>query len=58
MEYASSVWDSSHKLETDALESIQKFGQKMCLKSWNESYNYLLNAAIVRSLKTNTDETM
>ena len=42
LEYASSVWDPSQKLQIDALESVQKFGLRMCLKSWNESYDDLL----------------
>ena len=42
LEYASSVRDASQKLQIDALESTQKFGLRMCLKSWNESYDDLL----------------
>ena len=30
LEYASSVWDPSHRLQIDALESVQKFGLRMC----------------------------
>ena len=52
LEYASSVWDPSHRLEIDALENVQKFGLWMCLKSWNESYDGLLKAAKIPSLRT------
>ena len=52
LEYASSVWDPSHRLQIDVLESAQKFGPRMCLKSWNESYDDLLKRAKIPSLKT------
>ena len=51
LEYASSVWDPFHKLEIDALESVQKFGLRMCFKSWNESYDDLLERTKVPPLK-------
>ena len=52
LEYASSVWDPSQKLQIDALESVQKFGLRMCLKSWNENYDDLLIRSKIPSLKT------
>jgi hypothetical protein len=52
LEYASSVWDPSHSLQIDALESVQKFGLRMCLKSWNENYDDLLVKTKIPSLKT------
>ena len=52
LEYASSVWDPSQNLQIDALESVQKFGLRMCLKSWNENYDDLLIRSKIPSLKT------
>ena len=52
LEYAFSVWDPSQKLQVDALENVQKFGLRMCLKSWNESYDDLLIRTKIPSLKT------
>ena len=61
LEYASSVWDPSQKqwIAIDTLKSVQTFGLRMCLKSWNESYDDLLiriNPFIKD--KTNADETL
>ena len=56
MEYASSVWDPFHKLEIDALESVQKFGLRMYFKSWNESYDDLLERAKVPPLKMRREQ--
>ena len=52
LEYASSVWDPSQKVQVDALENVQNFGLRMCLKSWNESYDDLLIRPKIPSLKT------
>ena len=42
VEYASPVWDPHHKTEIEAIESVQKFALKMCLKSWSSNYEQLL----------------
>ena len=52
LEYASPVWDPYHKTEIEALESVQKFALKMCLKSWSTNYQQLLLEASLPSLKT------
>ena len=51
LEYACVVWDPSHKVEIDELENVQKFGLRMCSKSWNESYEDLLQQLKLPSLK-------
>ena len=51
LEYASPVWDPYHKTEIEAMESVQRFALKMCLKSWNTDYNHLLLEARLPSLK-------
>ena len=38
LEYAASVWDPFLKMDIDLLEDVQKFGLRMCTKSWNEDY--------------------
>ena len=38
IEYASPAWDPYHKTEIEAIESVQKFALKMCLKSWSSNY--------------------
>ena len=43
--YASSVWDPYFKKDIEAMERVQKFGLKVCLKGWHCSYNNLLNVA-------------
>ena len=51
LEYASPVWDPFHKTEVDALENVQKFALRFCLKTWNEGYDQLLLNAGIPSLK-------
>ena len=45
LEYASSVWDPYLKKDIEAIEHVQKFGLKVCLKDWHSSYDNLLNIA-------------
>ena len=51
IEYASPVWDPYHKTEIEAIESVQKFALKMCLKSWSSNYEQLLLEARLPTLK-------
>ena len=52
LEYASPVWDPYHKTEIEAIENVQKFALKMCLKSWSTNYQQLLLEASLPSLET------
>jgi len=45
LEYASIAWNPHYKGEIDALESVQKYALRMCLKSWDSNYAELLAAA-------------
>ena len=51
IEYASPVWDPYHKTEIEAIESVQKFALKMCLKSWSSNYEQLLLEVRLPTLK-------
>jgi hypothetical protein len=51
IEYASPVWDPYHKTEIEAIESVQKFALRMCLKSWSTDYEQLLLESTLPSLK-------
>ena len=50
LEYASSVWDPYLKKDIEAIERVQKFGLKVCLKNWHCSYDNLLNIANIPTL--------
>ena len=52
LEYASSVWDPYLKKNIDAIEHVQKFTLKVCLKDWHSDYDTLLNSANVLPLAT------
>ena len=43
LEYASSVWDPYLVKDIEAIECVQKFGLKVCVKNWHCSYDNLLN---------------
>ena len=43
MEYASAVWDPHLDKNINALENVQKFALRICLKSWRESYSSMLD---------------
>ena len=55
IEYASPVWDPYHKTEIEAIESVQKFALKMCLKSWSSNYEQLLLEARLPTLKVRSE---
>ena len=42
LEYASQVWNPYKVREVNSLEQVQKFGLRMCAKSWDTSYQELL----------------
>jgi hypothetical protein len=43
LEYASSVWSPYRTGEIKALEEVQKFALRMCRKTWDQSYQSLLD---------------
>ena len=47
LEYASSVWDPYLKKNIEAIEHVQKFALKVCLKDWHSDYDTLLISANV-----------
>ena len=51
LEYACPVWDPSYKAEINALENVQKFGLRICVKSWYANYDDLLQQLKVPSLE-------
>ena len=52
LEYATAVWDPFLKRDIELLEGVQKFGLKVCTKSWNCSYEELLQQASLLTLQT------
>ena len=42
LEYASQVWNPYKVGEVNSLEHVQKFALRMCTKSWDSSYQELL----------------
>ena len=52
LEYASSVWDPYLKKNIEAIEHVQKFALKVCLKDWHSDYDTLLISANVPLLAT------
>ena len=43
LEYAAQLWDPCNKKDIEALESVQKFACKVCLKIWDDDMLHLLN---------------
>ena len=48
--YACSIWDPHLKKDIEMLESVQKFGLKVCLKQWHSTYENLIDQAGIPSL--------
>ena len=48
--YACSIWDPHLKKDIEMLESVQKFGLKVCLKQWHSTYGNLIDQAGIPSL--------
>ena len=57
LEYASAAWDPFLKKDIDLIEDVQKFALKVCLKSWNSSYNDLLKQSNLLSLQARRHDT-
>ena len=50
LEYCSHVWSPSLKGDIDIVETVQKYALRVCTKSWDLSYDDLLNATSVSPL--------
>ena len=50
LEYCSYVWSPSLKGDIDIVETVQKYALRVCTKSWDLSYDDLLNATSVSPL--------
>ena len=50
LEYCSIVWDPYLAKDIEAIEKVQRFGLRMCLKQWDLNQEELLQAANVASL--------
>ena len=51
LEYASIVWNPCQKGDIAKLENVQKFALRVCLKSWDMSYDDLLSNSKLSSLR-------
>ena len=45
LEYATIAWNPHLKGEIEAIENVQKFSLRVCLKSWDSDYNELLRVS-------------
>ena len=52
LEYATAVWDPFLRKDIELLEGVQKFGLKVCTKSWNCSYEELLDQSRLPTLQS------
>ena len=52
LEYATIVWDPHLKRDIKALESVQKFALRVCMKSWHTGYADVLTAAKFPTLQS------
>ena len=52
LEYATAVWDPLLKKDIQLLEDVQKFGLRVCTKSWNCGYDKLLAKSKLPTLHT------
>ena len=50
LEYAAPVWDPHQQGHIDSLERVQKFALKLCTRSWDSSYEDLLNSCHLPTL--------
>ena len=51
LEYAAIVWNPALKGDIELLENAQKFALRVCMKSWNSTYQELLTCAKLPSLQ-------
>ena len=52
LEYCSIVWDPYLAKDIEAIEKVQRFGLRMCLKQWDLNQEELLQVANVTSLES------
>ena len=50
LEYGSIVWDPHLAGDVDALEKVQRFALRVCLKNWSSDHNQLYNQSQVPAL--------
>ena len=51
LEYLSGVWSPHLKGEVEAIEKVQKYALKVCMKSWDASYADLLSMTSLPSMQ-------
>ena len=51
LEYAAIAWNPALKGDIKLLENVQKFALRVCMKSWNSTYQELLTCAKLASLQ-------
>ena len=51
LEYSSGVWSPHLKGEVEAIEKVQKYALKVCMKSWDASYADLLSMTSLPSMQ-------
>ena len=57
LEYCSAVWNLHLKGDIAELEKVQKFALRVCMKSWDTSYDELLAASKLPSLESRRNHT-
>ena len=57
LEYCSAVWNPHSKGDIAELEKVQKFALRVCMKSWDASYDDLLAASKLPSLESRCNHT-
>ena len=51
LKYATPAWDPSHQTLIQAVEKVQGFAMKMCVKNWSGTYDELLRDSKLPTLK-------
>ena len=51
LEYSSAAWSPYLKGEIEIIEKVQKYALKVCMKSWDSSYEYLLKMTSLPSMQ-------
>ena len=52
LEYCSAVWNPHHEGDIIKLEKVQKYALRVCMKSWDTSYEDLLETSNIPSLES------
>ena len=55
-EYAAAAWDPFLRKDIDLIEDVQKYGLKVCLKSWSANYSELLERSHLPTLQARRRE--